>query len=363
MLKNTSDTLLAEQSSPLGGLSSATRTEDNATVLQIADSAAEAAALNHFVCNSKNAFPVKIMHAIASDRPGSQYGKVLLTGKSGTGKSHLLQAMVSLMAMSVEKSRIVCDNALHFLHDKNALSCRSFWDQASVIMLDDIQDLVPEMSCQESLVALMESCPPSCQLVLVFSGDSALLQRFGERLATRLGDCLALNLLEADLDVRVRFMEVEARRLALDIDHQTVIYLAQHCRDIAAVRGILQKIQAFTAVHKRRMSHNDMVNILHTGKTGDVPEHRAIINRVAKSMGIRAEDILGDKRRQNVVQARQLSMYICRKSLGLSFPELGKLFGGKDHSTVVYSVNKIQKMIDSNKEMQNLVTQLSNYAA
>ena len=75
-------------------------------------------------------------------------------------------------------------------------------------------------------------------------------------------------------------------------------------------------------------------------------------------MNLRAEDVLGGKRRPDLVLARQVSMYICRRKLGLSYPELGRAFGGKDHSTVIHAIKKIKKILVSDKALQQLVAEL-----
>lgn len=324
------------------------------------DNLAEATALDSYFCNSKNEFPVKVLHSIASDAPGSHYQKVVLVGASGIGKSHLLRAMANLFAARQSSVQVSLADATTWLSNAEPAQ---LWQAHTVVMLDDIQELVGNQEAQAKLVSLLEAFPKNGQLVLGYSGNTEGLKQFQPRLASRLAEMLTLNLLEPDLDVRMRYMEHEAITMGLDLDHQTVIYVAQRCNSIPAVRGILQKIKAFTTVNRRNLIHNDIAKILHSGKPTEVPEYLEIINRVAKSLGVKPEDVLGDKRGQLLVQARQISMYICRTSLGLSYPELGRAFGGKDHSTVIHAVTKIQKLMESNREMNNLVTQLASNAA
>lgn len=325
------------------------------------DNLVEATALDHFFCNSKNEFPVKVLYTIAGNEPGSQYAKLLLMGASGIGKSHLLKAMTSLFSNKQGNGSVFLADAAEWLNTNTDPA--QTWQTAKVILLDDIQELVGNQEAQAKLVSLLAACQSKCQLVLAYSGTPDGLKQFQPRLASRLAEMLTLNLLEPDLDVRMRYMEHEAVTMGLEIDHQTVIYVAQRCKSIPAVRGILQKIKAFTTIHRRNLIHNDISKILHSGKTTEIPEYLEIINRVAKSLGVKSEDVLGDKRGQLLVQARQISMYICRTSLGLSYPELGRAFGGKDHSTVIHAVNKIKNLVDTNREMNNLVTQLSSNAA
>ena len=101
-----------------------------------------------------------------------------------------------------------------------------------------------------------------------------------------------------------------------------------------------------------------MENIVRTGVAEKMPGCREILGEVARKLNLKAEDVLGGKRRPDLVLARQISMYICRKKLGLSYPELGRAFGGRDHSTVIYAINKIKKLMVSNKSVHQLVTEI-----
>ena len=106
------------------------------------------------------------------------------------------------------------------------------------------------------------------------------------------------------------------------------------------------------------MSQADLENIVRTGVADKTPGCLEILGVVARAMNLRPEDVLGGKRRPDLVLARQVSMYICRRKLGLSYPELGRAFGGKDHSTVIYAIKKIKKILVSDKALQQLVTEL-----
>ena len=87
---------------------------------------------------------------------------------------------------------------------------------------------------------------------------------------------------------------------------------------------------------------------------------REILGSVARGFNLRTEDILGARRRPDLVLARQVAMYLCRRKLGLSYPELGRAFGGRDHSTVIHAVKKIHKLLETDKVVHNLVTELEN---
>ena len=121
-------------------------------------------------------------------------------------------------------------------------------------------------------------------------------------------------------------------------------------------------MEAFAAVHGRSLTPADLENIVRTGGAERPPGCREILNEVARGLNLRPEDILGSRRRPDLVLARQVAMYLCRQKLGLSYPELGRAFGGRDHSTVIHAIKKIKKLLISNKDVQRLVTQLETTA-
>ena len=107
------------------------------------------------------------------------------------------------------------------------------------------------------------------------------------------------------------------------------------------------------------------IHLINTGKGEStfyiLPDGTTMLIDAASSL-LRPEEVLGNGRRPQLVLARQIAMYVCRRRLGLSYPELGRMFGGRDHSTVVHAVKKIKQMLESNKEVQNVVAALEKSA-
>ena len=125
---------------------------------------------------------------------------------------------------------------------------------------------------------------------------------------------------------------------------------------------MLLKVEAFAEMRQGSLSRGDIENIARTGGTEPFVGHREIIEEVSRLYALRPEEVLGNGRRPQLVLARQIAMYVCRRRLGLSYPELGRMFGGRDHSTVVHAIKKIRKVMESNKDVQTVVATLEKNA-
>ena len=173
---------------------------------------------------------------------------------------------------------------------------------------------------------------------------------------------MVMELMEPDLDVRMRYLQKGSKQHGLHLTRQQILFLAQRCPHIRPLQGLLLKIGAFCARHGQNLSQTDMENILRTGVPEKTPDCRDILNLAAKLMNLRPDDVLGNKRQPDMVLARQAAMYVCRSKLGLSYPELGRAFGGRDHSTIIHAVRKIERLLVGDKRIRQLVTDLEQKA-
>ena len=195
-------------------------------------------------------------------------------------------------------------------------------------------------------------------MVFACSGPPQALKTLDERLRSRLESGLVVELMEPDLDVRLRYLQAICKERSLALTRAQLLFLAQRCAQFRLLQGLLLKVEAFHALQQRPLTQADMENIVRTGVADKTPGCREILDEVSRNFGLRPDDVLGEKRRPDLVLARQVAMYVCRQRLGLSYPELGRAFGGRDHSTVIHAIKKINKLLVSDKRVQKMVTEL-----
>ena len=354
------------------GQESSSRESSDLTVRSLAAAAPknENDAFTAFIANAKNAFPLAAAKEIAEQRAGVAYNPFLLCGHSGTGKSHILRSMAATLRQGQSGNRVILASAARFCADNPAWVRHPelFWQQCDVLLLDDIQDIAGQSAWQQKLVSCIDACPNSAsltakgrragQMVFDCTGQPQTLKTLDERLRSRLESGLVVELMEPDLDVRMRYLQVMCKERNMSLSRDQLLYIAQRCSQFRLLQGLLLKVVAFCSVTGCELSQADLENIVRTGVADKTPGCLEILGEVARAMNLRPDDVLGGKRRPDLVLARQVSMYICRRKLGLSYPELGRAFGGKDHSTVIHAIKKIKKILVSDKALQQMVTEL-----
>jgi chromosomal replication initiator protein len=327
-------------------------------------------AFTAFIANAKNAFPLAAAKEIAEQRADVAYNPFLLCGRSGTGKSHILRSMAATLKQGQTGNRVILASAARFCADNPAWVRHPelFWQQCDVLLLDDIQDIAGQNAWQQKLVSCIDACPSAAspstgarrggQMVFACTGQPQALKALDERLRSRLESGLVVELMEPDLDVRMRYLQAMCKERNMSLSRDQLLFIAQRCSQFRLLQGLLLKVAAFCSVTGCELSQADLENIVRTGVADKTPGCLEILGEVARAMNLRPEDVLGGKRRPDLVLARQVSMYICRRKLGLSYPELGRAFGGKDHSTVIHAIKKIKKNLVSDKALQQMVTEL-----
>jgi chromosomal replication initiator protein len=197
-------------------------------------------------------------------------------------------------------------------------------------------------------------------MIFSYTGKYLLLDKLDKKLKSRLEWGVIVNLKKPDIDIRTRFIHKFCEDKKLNLSNEQILILAQKFNNLRNIKGILLKILAYTQLVNNDLKEKDFFSILNT-----VQEKRIenltfdnIIDIVADEMSLERDDILSSKREKEIVKARQVCMFLCRKLLKYSYPEIGKFFGGKDHSTVIYSVKKIQKLKEDSQFMKSLLKNL-----
>ncbi|MBD5646897.1 MAG: chromosomal replication initiator DnaA [Desulfovibrio sp.] len=319
---------------------------------------------DRFIVNAKNAFPLATARKIAGEGAPGGAAVVVFCGRSGTGKTSLLRALAHGLGRRLGAGRVHLSGAAQFCAPGGgAARGAGFWKGCDAVLLDDVQELAVDAGAQRGLAAWMDArpaAPETSLMIFAHAGPAADLAHLAERLRTRLESGLVLELLEPDLDVRLRYLQRAVRERELTLTREQLLYLAQRCAQFSLLQGLLRKVEAFAALNGRPPLQADLENIVRTGGSVRPAGCREILGSVARGFNLRTEDILGARRRPDLVLARQVAMYLCRRKLGLSYPELGRAFGGRDHSTVIHAVKKIHKLLETDKVVHNLVTELEN---
>ena len=320
-----------------------------------------------FIPGEKNFFPVETIRRIASgEEPLGKFNPLVLWGESSSGKTHLLRAMANELITSNRASVFFCtpeELKTHYDITRNQRRARQRILAHNVLIVDDLQKIYAMAPLQDELVLLFDALHEENRQ-LVFAG----LHKPGEakdlnpRLRSRLEEGLCLAIKEADLEVRTRYITAQCATIGLVLNKNQTLTLAARFESLRQLNGIIKRLSAYSSLTQRELLDSDFESMVRHAGGKTLPEVTSsqIINLTASQLDLSPADILGSKRNQAVVLARQIAMFLCRELLNSSYPELGKIFGGKDHSTIMYSVKKIKEIQKHDQDMHNLLSELKN---
>ncbi|OBQ51735.1 helix-turn-helix domain-containing protein [Halodesulfovibrio spirochaetisodalis] len=320
-----------------------------------------------FLHNAKNVFPVASAKEVAKAEIPPKYNPLVIAGPSGSGKTHLLRAIAHQILKQRDESALFLGNIedLAALYQDGSpgarFEMRKQIVQKDFFLLDDLQRLEDFPILQEELIALFDAFHDNNkQMVFCCTGGLTTHDFLLPNLRSRLEWGLMAQLKPQDMDIRIKYATNQLKENQIKLTNDQIILLCQRFEDFRLLQGVLLKLAAFKELMQTEVSEYEFNQIIeHTDKTKSTPlTSDIIINVVAEHYMLQPKDLLSEKRHQKIVLARQIAMYLTRTLLGSSYPALGRIFGGKDHSTVIYAVNKIKNFIVKNKDTKLLINEL-----
>lgn len=317
---------------------------------------------DNFLVNAKNYFPLASARALVQSTE-VLYNPFVLCGESGAGKSFLLRAIANAKIEQGHNGVFVAGvEELHELYTSRE-DARKFLVGMTFFGLDDLQDIARHQYLQNELIALFDQFHTQRkQMVFACTGKVAKLGFLLPRLKSRLEWGLIVTLKGPDLDIRIRYATKRSQEKRLDLSKERLFLLTQRFSDLRNLEGCIVKLWAYQELVQGQISDEDFENILkyQTVNLGKALSVEQVIDLVGGRLGLSKEEILSSGRKQNLAFARHVAMFLCRKHIHLSLPELGRAFGGRDHSTVFYGCRKIEDMQQRDKEVKALIHELSD---
>lgn len=319
-----------------------------------------------FLLNKKNYFPLASAKEVTK-QPAHLFNPFIICGKSGAGKTHLMRAVANEMAKRSDPKKILLLSLddLKTLYDVTfagePLRARDYIFSHDSLFVDDFHQIQKYDSMQPEMIILFNHFFDNKKQMIFCCQDKITSYDFLEpNLLSRLEWGLIVNLKQPDLEIRIAYIRETARTRRLPLTKEQILTLAQRFKDFRYLQGILIKLFAFRELVRKDLSKKDFEHILNNTeeRTTDTLKPEQIIQVVADDLSVSVKDIQGGKRHAPIAQARQIAMYLCKKLLPISYPALGRAFGGKDHSTVLYSVKKIEQLSDDDNDLNALLKEL-----
>nr|WP_155934049.1 DnaA/Hda family protein [Pseudodesulfovibrio alkaliphilus] len=321
-----------------------------------------------FLINKKNYFPIASAREVAK-QSASLFNPFIICGPGGSGKTHLIRSVANEISKKHEHSSLFLGSMdeLHSMYTirfrGDPFRARNHLLDYDFLFIDDFQKIREYPHFQQEVVNLFNHFYDNKKQMVIGSREKlANCDFLDDSLQSRLGWGLIVTLKEPDLEIRVGYIQRQCRLKRLSLNKEQTLTLAQHFSDFRYLQGVLLKLFAFKELVKKELTQRDFEHILANTeeKASDDLTPKKIMGVVCEHFNVNIKELTGTKRHQNIAQARQVAMFLCRQMLNTSYPALGRAFGGKDHSTVLYSVKKIEQMQDDDFELKQLLKTLKN---
>lgn len=309
---------------------------------------------NRFVCNAANRMTYEAALAVA-EHPANLYNPFLLYGGVGLGKTHLLQSVAhicrerGLRAIYIP-SEVFTNDLVDAIRQKTTAMFRDKYRSADVLLVDDIQFIAGKESTQEEFFHTFNTLYTfNKQIVLASDRHPSQLHTLEDRLRSRFAGGLIMDLQPPEFETRLAILEMWARERGMTLPCSVAETIANRARtNVRELEGIFNQIIATTQLSKRALNVDMAQGVLDGYRR---PRHHVTLARVldvtARYHGISVSDLTSPRRTQKLTQARQIGMYLAREVTQASLPQIGEAFGGRAHSTVLHSCNKIAEDLES----------------
>ena len=324
-----------------------------------------------FVIGSSNRFAHAAALAVA-EAPAQAYNPLFVYGGTGLGKTHLMQAIAQYVAehssdLSVRyvTSETFMNDFINSLRDKRIEGFKQRYRTYDLLLVDDVQFFEHKERIQEEFFHTFNSLyEAGSQIVMSSDRPPRDIATLEARLRSRFEWGLITDVQPPDLETRIAILRKKVKTDRIHISDPKVLeFIAGRISsNIRELEGALTRVVAFSSLTGRPMTdelaQDVLKDVFPQGEVQQVSIER-IQELVSERFGLSLAELCGDKRSQNIVYPRQVAMYLSRELTDSSLPKIGKQFGGRDHTTVIHATSKIARMIREDRDVYNLVQELT----
>ncbi|WP_449280541.1 chromosomal replication initiator protein DnaA [Leucobacter sp.] len=323
-----------------------------------------------FVIGQSNRFAHAAAVAVA-EAPARAYNPLFIYGDSGLGKTHLLHAIGHYARELFPDVRVRYVSSEDFTNDfinsianNQGAAFHSRYRSVDILLVDDIQFLEDKVETQEAFFHTFNTLHDhNKQVVITSDVQPKQLRGFEERMLSRFEWGLLTDIQAPDLETRIAILRKKAQRENLEIDHSILEFIAsKFSSNIRELEGTLIRVTAYASLNQQHIDmplvHTVLKDLITLDADNEV-QPSDIISKTAEYFDLSIDDLYGPTRAQQIATARQIAMYLCRELTPLSLPKIGQLFGGRDHTTVMYAHKKISQLIAERRSIYNQVQELT----
>lgn len=315
----------------------------------------------------------RLAHAAAvavAEAPAQAYNPLFLYGGVGLGKTHLMHAIGHYILSQYPSMKVLYVSSEKFTNDLiNAIKddtneeFRSKYRNMDVLLIDDIQFIGGKERTQEEFFhtfnALYEA---NKQIIISSDRPPKEITTLEDRLRSRFEWGLTADIQSPDFETRIAILKKKAQIENVTVPDDVLAFIADKVvSNIRELEGALNKVIAYSSLTDNEISVDMCAEALKeilAASNNRIIDTSHIIESVSRYYDLRTEEILSQKRNRNISYPRQIAMFLCRDIMGLSLPKIGEEFGGRDHTTVIHAIQKIEEDIQLNPEVKRTIEEL-----
>lgn len=319
-----------------------------------------------FVVGNSNKFAHAAAMAVA-ENPARSYNPLFIYGESGLGKTHLLYAIAHTIHNAHPDFRIVyirgdsfTNELIQAIREGRNQEFREKYRSADVFLMDDVQFIAGRDSTQEEMFHTFNTLyEAKKQIVFTSDRPPKEMLRLEDRLKTRFEWGLLADIQPPDYETRVAIIKNKAIRMGVELPEEVLTYVAENITaNVRQIEGTVNKILAFRDLLGNSVDAGTVtraVRDMFKDPSDILPSADVIIEEVCKFYNIENDSLRGQGRNKETALARQIAMYLIRNMTSLSLKEIGKEFENRDHTTVLHSIDRIEKLKKNNPEIAEVL--------
>lgn len=315
----------------------------------------------------------RLAHAASvavSEAPAKAYNPLFLYGGVGLGKTHLMHAIGHYILSQNPASKVMyvssekfTNELINAIKDDRNEEFRSKYRNIDVLLIDDIQFIGGKERTQEEIFHTFNALYEADKQIIISSDRPPKeITTLEERLRSRFEWGLTADIQSPDLETRIAILQKKAQLENLFIPNDVLVFIADKViSNIRELEGALNKVIAYSSLTETEISVDlcteALKELLSAANTKIIDTYH-IVDTVSRYFDLRPEEFKSQKRNRNISFPRQIAMYLCRDIIGLSLPKIGDEFGGRDHTTVIHAIAKIEEDMKANHETKRTVEEL-----
>ncbi|MGH7245673.1 MAG: chromosomal replication initiator protein DnaA [Candidatus Levyibacteriota bacterium] len=290
--------------------------------------------------------------------PGTSYNPLFMYGPVGVGKTHLMQAIANDVYIKNPDSKIIYITSEEFTNEvveairfNDTAKMKRRFRSVQLLIIDDVQFIAGKDRVQEELFHTFNSLiDAGAQIVLSSDRPPSEIKKLEARLSSRFAGGLTVDIEQPDFEMRTAIILKKAEKFGFDMPIETAKLIAEKEQDVRTLEGMLLRV--ITEATQNGGEITDLIATKVLKNTNNENAHTVhaedIIASVCNFYNVKATQLKGPKRDASLVKARQVTMYLLKKELGLTFVEIGNSLGGRDHTTIMYGVEKVEGLVGTN---------------